>query len=217
MSLLDSLFGVQSVFNSSSVEVPTRKRIQFDGPLSVSDDSTTGTTHVRASSVGHVAFGLNDLRETTTGGVVGNTAANGGLLASDTTPALGASANKSQILTWVAGNTDTVAFSRALPSDVDGTQPVYVDLCVYTDNSGGGGIDAATFSAVTSWDGAAPVTDTATDGTPATTLHVVTATIDAADVPDAPSTFTVLLTPGAHAADPVILTGGRLRYTRKYV
>ena len=58
------------------------------------------------------------------------------------------------------------------------------------------------------------VSDTATDGTPAVTIHKITATIAAADVPSLPSVLTLMLTPAAHAADPVQLVGARINYSK---
>lgn len=163
---------------------------------------------------GHIYLSLNDFREVTSGGDVGNIVANGGLLASDTTPILRGDAAESQEISWAAGNSDILAAHMTLPADVDGTQDVTVDLFVYTDNAGGGGIDAATFTVETSWDGGAVVSDTATDGTPAVTIHKITATIAAADVPSLPSVLTLMLTPEAHAADPVQLVGARINYSK---
>lgn len=166
------------------------------------------------AGVGSVCFKLTDLRETTSGGDVANAAGNGGLLASDTTPILRGDSTNSQEVSWAAGNADVVMLTTTLPPDVDGGQNVTLDLWVYTDNSGGGGIDAATFTVQTNWDGGAAVSDTATDGSPATSIHKITATIAASDVPATPSLLTILLTPAAHAADPVQLVGARLNYTR---
>jgi|SRR6185436_14052777 len=158
---------------------------------------------------------LFDFREVTSGGDVANAAGNGGVLASDTTPILRGDAAHSQEISWAAGNADPIAFQMTLPDDFDGTANATLDLWVYTDNTGGGGIDAATFTVETNWDGGAAVSDTATDGTPATSHHKITAAIAAADIPDAPSYVTVLLTPAAHAADPTQLVAARLNYQRK--
>lgn len=170
---------------------------------------------VSQGQYGCLPLKLTDFREVTSGGDVGNIVANGGILASDTTPILRGDAAETQEIVWAAANVDPISTQVTLPPDFDGSEDVYVDLFVYTDNAGGGGIDAATFTVETGWDGGALVSDTATDGTPATTMHKVTATVAAADVPDAPSVLTIALTPAAHGNDPTQLLGGRVLYRRK--
>lgn len=192
------------------------------GILELFEDSTPkvqigGIPPAIAARAGASAIGLSlfDFREVTSGGDVGAITANGGILASDTSPIMRADAAESHEISWAAGNSDIISTQVTLPPDFDGTAPVYVDLWVYTDNTGGGGIEAATFTVETSWDAGALVTDTATDSTPATTGHKITATIAAADIPDAPSFLTMHLTPGTHANDPVQLLAARISYRRK--
>lgn len=163
----------------------------------------------------HVVFSLHDLREVDANGDVADAAGNGGILASDTTPILRADAAESEEVVWAAANQDPVQLQITLPPDFDGTADAKVELFVLTDNAGGGGIEAATFSVESSWDGGAKVTDAATDAAPATTQHKISATIAAADIPDAPSFLTLHLVPGAHANDPISLLGARLLYKRK--
>lgn len=156
---------------------------------------------------------LQQWREVTTAGAVSNIAGNGGLLASDTTPIFGAEAtSEAWSIAWAAGNSDIVQCQFSLPDDFDGRDDVLVELWIYTDNAGGGGIEAGTFSVLTSWDNAAQVTDTATDSVPAVTSHKITATIAAADIPDSPSYLNIQLVLGTHANDPVRLLASRLSY-----
>jgi hypothetical protein len=164
------------------------------------------------AGVATLLFSLNDFREVSSGGDPGAIAANGGILASDTTPILRGDAAESLEIAWAAGNADVILAQISLPPDFDGSKDVTVDLFVYTDNTGGGGIEAATFTVETTFVGAAVVADTATDTTPAVTVHKVTATIAAADIPDRASNLTLMLTPGTHANDPVQLVGARLNY-----
>ncbi len=163
-----------------------------------------------ASQAGSVNLSLYDLREVTSGGDVGNIAANGGLLASDTTPILRGDANDSQEVSWATGNADVVAFSRTLPPDFDGTGDVTLELYVSS-----GTTNAATFTVESSWDAGAVVSDSASDAaTKSATVHKITATIAAADIPDTASFVTVLLTPAAHATDTIQLHAARLLYVR---
>jgi hypothetical protein len=174
----------------------------------------TNSQGVYGEFLSHVDFPLIDFREVTTAGAVGDTTANGGHLSSNTTPILGAAAtSEAWIIHWAAGNSDIVQCQKSLPSDFDGRSDVTIDLWVLTDNAGGGGIEAGTFSVLTSWDNGAQVTDTATDSTPAITVHKITATIAAADIPDAASFVNIQLVLGTHANDPVHLLAARLNYT----
>jgi hypothetical protein len=162
-----------------------------------------------------IPISLYDWREVTSAGDVGAIAANGGILASDTTPIMRGDAAESAEISWAATNVDPISCHITLPTDFDGSANATLDLFVYTDNAGGGGIDAATFTTETSWDGGALVSNAATDGTPATAIHKITATIAAASIPDTASLVTIALTPAAHANDPTQLVGARLNYKRK--
>lgn len=160
-----------------------------------------------------VQLSLHDFREVTSAGAVSNIAGNGGILASDTTPIMGAAAtSEAMIINWAAGNSDIIQCSVALPPDFSGKDDVLCELWVLTDNAGGGGIEAGTFSVLTSWDNGAQVTDTATDDVPAITSHKITARISAGDIPDFPSFVNIQLVLGTHANDPVHLLAGRLTY-----
>lgn len=155
----------------------------------------------------NILLSLNDFREATTGDV-GAITANGGILASDTTPALsGTSTGISQQISWVAGNSDQILCQMALPSDFDGRDDVLLDIWV---NSGT--TDAATFSVTTSWDGGATVTDSADDSaTLSATTHRVTAVISRDDIPDTASYFSLSLVPGTHATNAIQLIAARIR------
>lgn len=160
-----------------------------------------------------ILLSLSDFREVTSAGAVGNAAANGGVLDSSTSPVHGAEAtSEAWSLTWAAANADIVQAQIALPEDFDGRSPVEVDLWVKTDNAGGGSIEAASFSVLSSFDDGAQVTDTATDAVPATTVHKITARIAAADIPDRAGFLNLQLVPGTHANDPIKLLAVRLRY-----
>lgn len=162
------------------------------------------------AGAGFVGVSLQSLREVSSAGDVGNAAAIGGILASDTTPIARADANGSHELSWAAANVDQVGCEIALPPDLDDTQNVTLALQVYS-----GSTDAATFSVRTSWDGGAEVTDSADDsGTKSATRHEITATIAAADVPAGPKTVSLRLIPPTHATNAIQLCGVQLRYAK---
>lgn len=159
-----------------------------------------------------IPLSLNDFREADANGDVGAITANGGILASDTTPILrGASGLISQEVSWATGNADPIVCQMALPPDFDGRNDVQVDLWVYS-----GTTDAATFTVASSWDAGATVSDTASDAsTKSATIHKITATIAAADVPDTAAFVTLLLTPAAHATNAIQLVAARLTYVAR--
>ena len=159
-----------------------------------------------------IALSLNDFREATTGDV-SNIAANGGILASDTTPVLsGTAATVSQQISWATGNVDQILAQISLPLDFSGADDVLLELWV---NSGT--TNAATMVVLTNWDGAAAdITDSADDAaTKSATTHKITATIAATDVPDNASFVSVALTPPTHATDAIQLIAARIAYVPK--
>jgi hypothetical protein len=147
---------------------------------------------------------LTALREVSTM-AVGNIAANGGLLASDTTPILGpinGATAGCQRIQWASSNNDVVMFQVSLPANmyVDG------DITLSARIASGGTTNAVGFT-VTSYFGETGAAVTDTTGTNQTTTYsMVTATIAAADVVAA-SVLTVSLTPAAHTTDTLNLTG----------
>lgn len=164
-----------------------------------------------------VYFKLNDWRIVSAGGDEGDTTANGGLLSSNTVPILRGDAAESQEISWAATQVISLRTSCPIPLNMDLTQDARLELDVYTDNTGGGGIDAATYTVETSFDGAAQITDTATDSTPAVAAHTISATIAAADMPDTARRLTIAITPAAHANDPIQMVLARLVYKKKLV
>jgi hypothetical protein len=140
---------------------------------------------------------------------------NGTYLTTTTTPALTFDGtNHYELIRWPAGDATNLRVSFALPEGLDGDEDVTVDLFVRTDNSGGGGIDAASFTVYSSWDNGATVSDVATDSSPSETLHTITATIAASDIPSSARRLTLILEPAAHANDPIILTDVRVNTVR---
>jgi hypothetical protein len=163
-----------------------------------------------ATEQGVIPISLFDWREVDANTDVGNIVANGGILASDTTPILRGNVAETLEISWAAANVDPIAVHLPLPLDFDGSADVTVQLWV---NSGA--TNAATMTVETGWDGGALVSDSASDvGTNSATTHMITATIAAADIPDAASFATLILTPPTHATDAIQLLSARLIYQR---
>ncbi len=152
-------------------------------------------------------FSLHEFREVTSGGAVGNIAANGGILANDTTPVMGVDASETTSILWAAGNADLIGTQVALPADFDGSR----DVSLYLTTVSAGTTNAATFTVETSWDSGTVVVDTCT-GLASATVATAVATIAAADIPDTATRLTLMLTPATHATDTMSLFAVRLRY-----
>lgn len=189
--------------------------------VSIADAGTfTATATVEASlqeiyqhllsATTSIPLSLHQFREVDANGDVGNIAANGGLLASDTTPVLRGNAAETTEIYWAASNSDPISTQITLPADFNGAADVTVDLWVSS-----GTTDAATFTVETGWDGGALVSDSTSDtATKSATMHKLTVTIAAADIPDTAAMLTIALTPPAHTTDGIILSGVRVNYKR---
>ena len=166
--------------------------------------------HIKSTLVCMPGVSLCLLREIDASGDVSNIAANGGILASDTTPVFRSGTTEGFEVSWVAGNVDAVQLEVPVPQDLDDTANVTVDLLVKS-----GVTNAATFTVNSTWDHGTQVTDTATDGAASASYHKITATIAAADVPAGATTLSLQLIPATHASDPIELGGIRINYKRK--
>jgi hypothetical protein len=139
-------------------------------------------------------------------GVHINLAGHGGILAVDSTPALTVTATVPS-LTWVAGNADAIHFTTAIPEDLDITQDVTFHM-IGTNAEAAPNATAIT----TSWAGGAAVTDAVAAHTAARTEK--TATIAAADLAAAPGALSIVVTPGAHAAQSLIIEAMWFEYKK---
>jgi hypothetical protein len=162
---------------------------------------------------GFVPLSLMQFREVGTM-AVGNIVANGGVLASDTTPILqpiNGATDGCQRISWAAENVDPIATTIALPPDLDDT----ADLVLHTRIASEGTTDPVGFT-VDTWfnEGDTKVTDTSQTNQTATYAEKIT-TIAAADVPAGAQTMTISLTPVAHANDDMYLTAAWLEYKTK--
>ena len=94
---------------------------------------------------------LYSIREVDANSDVGNIVANGGILASDTTPLMEGDSNNSAQIKWATGNVDPVGFQQPMPLDItgtsliDGTRNMYIILEVFS-----GTTNKASFTVTTS-------------------------------------------------------------------
>lgn len=161
---------------------------------------------------GYVHFKLNDFREVDGAADldVGAITANGGILASDTTPILLGNAAESQVISWAASNVDAIAAQCRLPDDFDGSRACTMLAHTYS----AGTTNAGSLSVNTYWDHGTVITDTIT-GAATTTNTEYSGTIAAADMPDAPTLLTLSIVPATHGTDAVSLSSFSLKYFRK--
>lgn len=164
-------------------------------------------------TTGFIPLPLMLFRETTNFDV-GNIVANGGVLASDTTPildAVNAATDGAQRLTWAASNNDQITCQFPVPIDMDLSKDVLVKFRI----ASGGTTNAVGFTVDSFWDeGDTKVVDTS-ETNQTTTVAEKTATIAAADMPDTAQTCTIGLTPVAHTTDVLAMTAAWIEYTKK--
>lgn len=172
----------------------------------------------KARGDGKIPLAITSLREIISNdiGVAADAAArgSGGILASDTTPALArvnGATDKALFVNWVAGNVDEVQFPEIpMPPDLDATQDVTVHLLAKMDSTA----DTPTID-VQAFDG---IGDTEMGGATAAlsdTLQELTATLLAANISGPPTGFlSVVLVPGTHATDAVELYAAWIEYTK---
>lgn len=168
--------------------------------------------HLYSANGGCIPIPLSSFREVSSTGDVGDASANGGVLASDTTPVLlGRATLNDWVISWATGNVDPIGVSMALPNDFDDTADAYLDLEVSS-----GTTNAATIVVASSWGGGSEVSDSTSDtATKSATQHVIQVTIDKDDIPAGAACVTFRLTPPTHATDAILLHGARLKYKRK--
>jgi hypothetical protein len=159
------------------------------------------------SRYGYAPISLATFREVDANGDVGNAAANGGVLASDTAPILLGGTAESWSISWAASNIDPIQTSISLPRDLDDTR----DVTFLVATSSAGTTDLASFTFETGWDTGTLVSDTCT-GLASTTITDCTVTVDKADVPAGARYVNIVLAPTAHATDIKLLHGIVMRY-----
>lgn len=131
-----------------------------------------------------------------------NTAAIGGILTTDSTPAyeyVNGDTDSQHRLRWASSNSDAITTSIPIPDDMDRTQ----DVTLYIRGESAGTTNVTTtFTVETFWDeGDTKVSDTS--AAMAAAVGNRAATIAAADIPDTAETVSIELTLGAHTTDAI--------------
>lgn len=162
---------------------------------------------------GFIPLALADAREVSSNATM-NIAANGGLLASDTTPVfqrVNGATDKALRLSWAATNVDEITWSFAYPPNLDDTQPVEVHFLAAM----AGATDTPTLT-VGYFEG---VGDTDAGGATAavagTTVAEYSVSIAGTDIGTPPKVASVSLIPGTHGTDILYVYAAWIEYTRR--
>ena len=165
---------------------------------------------------GFIPLPLDGWREISSNDII-NATGNGGVLATDTTPAYettnGDTDGQLRIY-WASSNSDPIARAVQLPPDLDRTKDIVVNLRLLM--SGGDDtpvIDCDSFFN----EGDTKVEDASTVIGLGVTASVQTITIAAADIPSSAQTLSIELTPGTHTNDGISLLSSYITYTKKSV
>lgn len=185
------------------------------GSVGATQLANGGVTAVKLSSTlitGFVPVPLTAVREISSNAIP-NAAANGGLLASDSTPILNTTngdTDSALRLAWAASNSDPIIFQVPLPPDLDEASNVEVHFRAAM----AGATDTPVISADSFFnEGDTKVEDDSAAVT-GTSYAEYTITIAAADVPAGAQTLSCELTPGAHTTDILYMTAIWVEYTR---
>jgi len=174
--------------------------VDLDGMISAFNATDTDVTEIEtAYEVLFIPIPLTALREVSTMAVP-NTAGNGGLLASDTTPILApinGATDGCQNVVWAASNSDPIMFQVPLPPDFSNAAALVIHMRIKS----AGTTNAVGFTSKV-WfnEGDTAVADTGETNQTATWEEKII-TVAAADIPAGAQTMTCELTPAAHTTD----------------
>lgn len=211
-----------SVYATGAVTITTQAAVTMatlvDGQIAEFTARTATTWSVTilntssAFQTGFIPLPLTGWREVASNDIT-NAAGNGGVLATDTTPALeyvnGDTDSQLRVL-WAAGNSDALACQITLPPDLDRTQTIRL---VFRGEMSGDDDLTTPMEVDTFFDeGDTKVEDITANWTSAVINR--TAQIAAADIPSTAQTMSVEITPGTHASDSLSLYAVWMTYTK---
>lgn len=178
----------------------------------IAANAVTAAKLTSTLATGFIPLSLAVAREIASNDII-NAAGIGGILSSDSTPALkriNGATDKKQMLDWVASNNDEIVWDFPYPPDLDDAADVVVNVLAKMS----GATDTPVL-AVSYFEG---VGDTNAGGNTAAlsgTLAKLTVTIAAANVGAYPTGASIGIVPGAHTTDKVQILAAWVEYTRK--
>lgn len=201
---------------TATVDVMHAPAGSWTGTVNTGDIAAGAVTAAKLSTTlktGSIPLPLPQAREIVSNDIA-NTAADAGVLSSNTTPILqriNAATDKKLRLNWAAGNVDAVTWDITYPPDLDDAADVTVNILAAM----AGATDTPTV-AINYFEG---VGDTNAGGATAaitgTTVALYTRTITAANIGAAPNAASIELVPGTHGTDALFVVGAYVSYTRK--
>lgn len=200
---------------TATIEVMHAPAGSFIGTVNTSDIATGAVTAAKLSSTlktGYIPIKLTDWREISADATM-NIAANGGVLASDTTPIfqrVNGATDKAARLNWAATNVDQIIADFAYPPDLDDTADVVIHLFAGM----AGATDAPTIT-VSYFEGVGDANAGSATAALSGTAGDKTVTIAAANIGVYPNFASIGLTLGAHGTDAAYLYSSHIEYTRK--
>lgn len=215
-----SIVSVSATF-TKTYTVPTRKdRVKNEreeiGKLSYDFDALI-SHYNSGTACGYIPLPLTSWREVDASGDVGAIAANGGVLASDTTPILKSHTSggtyKAATIQWAASNSDPIMIQVPLPQDF-GTG---YDLVLETRMGNDGNTDDVQPTVsffVDEYVAGVDVTTDAIDATADTTFSSYDVTLTDANISDTAESLTIIITPNAHTTNTQLLSSARLNCQR---
>ena len=182
------------------------------GSTQLATGAVTAAKLAATLKTGFIPLMLAGAREIATNDII-NAAGIGGILSSDSTPALkreNGATDKKQMIEWVSSNNDEVVWDFPYPPDLDDTADVVVHLLAM--------MSGATNTPVLTVSYFEGIGDTNAGGNTAalgSSLAEKTVTILAANIGTYPNGASIGIVPGAHTTDKVQLLAIWVEYTRK--
>lgn len=164
-------------------------------------------------AVGFIPLPLSTWREVGSNDIQA-LAAHGGILAKDSTPILeftNGDTDSALRLRFAASDSNAIVAQTPLPPDLDPDEDVTIHFLAAMEDAN----DTPTLALDTYFNVGDTKVEDATAAITGTTVTEYAATIAAADVPAAPLTMSVEVTPGAHTTDALYIYAIWMEYQRK--
>lgn len=216
--------GSVTITNAAGTTVTTLQADQVGEFLCTGSTSWVGVVHAIGASnntpnlyttlttvQAQIPVPLATLREVSSG-AVGNIVANGGLLASDTTPTLtptDGATDPTQLVTWASSNNDVVMFQFPMPTDIAPASTFTINAEV----ASGGTTNAVGFACTLAISGGYELATGNTTTNQTTTFTTVTRSLTPETLVGV-KTGTILLAPLAHTTDTLVLRSLWVTYTK---
>lgn len=183
------------------------------GSTQLAANGVTAAKLTATLGTGYLNLPIVSAREVATNAIQ-NAAANGGILASDSTPILervNGATDKQLRINWAASNNDEITFSVISPPDLDDAAAVTVKILAAMAGATNTPVVAVGFFEGVGDTNAGGNTGAVTGTTPA----VYSVAIAHGDIAAAPQSWSISLTPAAHTTDALYIYGVWIEYTRK--